>query len=183
MPTNISIQTPERLPKLHCEEIQKAATFLIYKNWDKCGLELLKKIVQKANADESYCLRFKHFLESDESTILLRELCNPFGFYWNSSDLEFSGAVDALDTAFGITRCNENYPQVFPSLETALSNADFIKVDGIMHKVNTFYGGSLFYKEQATGKECSIPLSEFKVDIHSNPERFELLSIKPSMYN
>jgi len=179
MPINRIIATPDALPKLHCAEIDKAVTYLSHRDWDE-GVDLLQKMIKKANAEDGYLARFKHFLESDESTLLLRELCEPFGDYMKSSERDFRNSVNFLDTAFGVSTNNDDFPKVYKCQFEALKNADYVELNRIRYEVTGYEEIEciLHYKHPCTGIEYAKSIPELR----SENDGYRLIKIKPVIF-
>lgn len=171
------------LPKLHNEKLVTVCDYLEHKSWDIGqgfnAYRLLAAILKKANENAEFLVKLKCFIENS-STLELRELCEPFGNYWDSSALQFQNAVDALDTCFGKTGRESGFPVRFDSLAEALDRTMGIILNGEMHHIDCLeLSESIVHlKNPSTGKQSEYTFDE----LDAESAEIELVGLQPIIF-
>lgn len=171
------------LPKLHNEKLVTVCDYLHHKSWDIGqgfnACRLLAAILKKAKENTEFLGKFKNFIE-DGSTLDLRELCEPFGSYWDSSAVQFQNAVDALDTCFGKTGRESGFPVRFDSLPEALDRTMGIILNGEMLHITCLElsEGIVHLKNTSTGAQSQYTFDE----LDAERAEIELVGLQPIMF-
>jgi hypothetical protein len=179
MQTYLRIKTPESLPKLHSQSIQNVITYLSYRGneWRGDGINLMKKVLSKADVDSQYLSELKECVE-DYSTTRLVALCSPLGDY---QELPHRNAVNALDTAFGNDPASIECPVVMLNVEEAAQCASHIDFEGIEYRINHYsYNDKTLYVEDMS--DNGLRLFEL-ADLKLNVEKVKFSGHKPIIFS